>query len=303
EIGSDLLNSKYFGLIFRTASKFATEEEIKQDFISLEKTYNKIQELISKMPNEIGMIYSSSQSLNLLFPYPFKKKLDENRNKIVETINLHHTIKSLSTNENRMATYYADEKELLNYSEDLIGYLSEEQREKIENFYLKKYYDNIQLDEWMNIDHLKLSGENIHLKGGKIKSFHKKLNKNNLKIVLKRKFREGGKYDGLNKPIQRGDYALSTYKLNNWYYVSKYFSANNELKGKYININTPIEISNHKIQYIDLEIDVIEYENGEREIIDEDKLETIHDLKLISEEIYKRALELAEELKESKNLG
>ena len=299
DLGKNLLKSKYFGIICRTAAKFATDEEIKKDFHSLEATYSNIQRLISKMPDETGRIYSDTKSLNLLFPYSYKRKLDEIRREITETIQFHHTIKSSSINENCMGKYYADENELLNYSEDLIEQLPDSQREAIEEFYLSNYYDNIKEGEWMDINHQKLSGRTVHLRGGKIESCNKDLN-GELEIQIRRVFRKGGRYDGLDLPIDKGDYALSTFKVNSRHYVSKYYSSDDELKGKYININTPIEISSKKIQYIDLEIDVIEKENGKREIIDREKLDAIYELNLVSKTTYDQAIELANDLK-SKN--
>lgn len=297
DIGKDLLKSKYFGIICRTAAKYASREEIEHEFQLLETKYRNVQDLISKMPNEIGRIYSNTKSLNLLFPYSFKTKLDDLREKIVKTIKYHHTIKSLSFNDNRMADYYAAAEELLNYSEDLIGHLQESHRKQIEEFYLKNYYERIQEGKWMDIDHVKLSGRTLHLRGGLIQSYNKDP-KYNLRIELKRKFRKKRRYDGLELPIEKGDYAVSTFESGDWYYISKYFSSDNDLKGKYMNINTPIEMSNQKIHYIDLEIDVVEHQDGTREIIDMGKLDTIYELELISKNIYDKAIDVAKELKE-----
>jgi len=295
-LGNNLLEGKDFGIIARTAAKFRSEMEIKEDLEHLETTYKQIQKLISKMPDKIGKIYSRTKSINILFPYHFKQKLDEIREKVVSTINKHHTIKSSSRNKHKMGKYYVDEKEILDYTEDILGSLKNIGKERIEKFYLEKYYKRIQKGKWMDINHHKLSGKKIHLRGGKINSFIKDLN-SPLQIILRREIEKGSTYDGLNMPIESGDYALSTFNENNWFYISEYFSSQGNLKGKYININTPIEISNRKIQYIDLEVDLIEYVDRKRKIIDMEKFERVYELDIISKKVYKKIKDLIKKLK------
>lgn len=296
DLGNNLLEGKDFGIIARTAAKFRSEIEIREDLEHLETTYKKIQKLISKMPDKIGKIYSRTKSINILFPYQLKQKLNEIRKKVVSTINKHHTIKSSSNKKHKMGKYYVDEKEVLDYTEDMLDSLTNIKKERVEKFYLEKYYKRIQKGKWMNIIHHKLSGEKIHLRGGKIKSLIKDLN-NPLQVILRREFKQKGTYNGLNMPIESGDYALSTFNENNWFYISQYYSSQGDLKGKYININTPIEISNRKIQYIDLEVDLIEYGDGERKIIDIENFERIFDLNIISKKLFEKIKNLIKNLK------
>ncbi|MBD3211708.1 MAG: DUF402 domain-containing protein [Candidatus Lokiarchaeota archaeon] len=285
EIGNELLDEKNFGIICRTVAKFANNKEIERDFNNLENTHRQILELISKMPDFIGKIFSQSKSINFLFSFPFKKKLDEIRKEVINTISHHHTIKSLSGRKDTIKPYNINGTDLLDYTEDMIEDIRKSERKRIEAFYLEKYFERIQNGKWMNIDHRKLTGENIHLRGGRIESFIKKTD-SPLEVKLRREFKSGGTYDGLDLPIETGDYALSIYREGQWYYINEYYSDEGKLKGKYININTPLEISNRIINYIDLEVDIVENERGERKIIDLDDFEQLFESEFISKRLY-----------------
>ena len=298
KFGDELLEGKDFGIIFRTSAKFATEEEIRQEAHELEEELKTIREKISETWGDIGRIYSKFKTINLVFPYMIKQKLDTIRSKATPTLTNHHMIKSLPRKKKKTGKYDTNEQTLLDYTEDMLQVVDDSHKEKIQQFFLDTYYERIKEGKWMNINHFKFSGEKIDLKGGKIQQLSKHPNRP-LKLCVKRYFSGGGAYDGLEMEIEKGDYALSYFQENKWYYLNEYYSSNDELKGQYVNINTPIEISNHCIQYIDLEIDVVVSKGGEREIIDADKLENAFRLKVISPDLYERALQLAITLKSS----
>ncbi len=48
-----------------------------------------------------------------------------------------------------------------------------------------------------------------------------------------------GNYDGLDIPIEDGDYAIGIYEQGSWFAETQYYSGDNDLKGKYYNINLP----------------------------------------------------------------
>lgn len=296
ELGRGLIKDKDFGIIFRTSAKFASEEDIRQEIEELEKELKEIQDRIEETWGEIGRIYSKFNTINLIFPYQVKQEFDEIRSDVIPTIHKHHMIKSAPRKKKKTGIYHAEEWVLLDYTEDMLKIVPDSSKKAIENFFLDTYYERIKKGKWMDICHLKLSGEAMDMKGGKIQELSKQPNRP-LKFSLKRYFRGGGTYDGLDMPIEGGDYALSYYQEDKWYYLSEYYSSEGELKGKYININTPIEITNHCVEYVDLEIDVIERNDGTREIIDADHLEKAFRMKIISADLYERALQLAITLK------
>ena len=191
---------------------------------------------------------------------------------------------------------------MVDFTEKLLKDVDYSESKVIHQNFLAEFYKNaLQIRKPFTISHQKLSGKTIHLSSGYIKAVEKEsilLHK----VILKRKMREGGLYDGLNTPIEHGDYAIGEYSQGSWYYISSYYSSSNELKGRYYNINTPIEITNAGIHYIDLEIDVVENMVGERTIIDRDLLDHALEMGFISEELYGKAITLAENIVEGRIL-
>ncbi|MCK4310731.1 MAG: DUF402 domain-containing protein, partial [Methanomicrobia archaeon] len=116
------------------------------------------------------------------------------------------------------------------------------------------------------------------------------------KLVLRRNFLGRGHYDGLNIKKEFRDYAITEIEEGKWYFTHKYYSKDDELKGVYYNVCTPVEIYQDRIRYFDLEIDVIEDVEGNRRIIDEDKLEKAVETGRINKNLEKKALEVAESL-------
>lgn len=108
------------------------------------------------------------------------------------------------------------------------------------------------------------------------------------KLVLRRNFLGRGYYDGLNIKKEFRDYAITEIEEEKWYFTHKYYSKDDELKGIYYNICTPVEIYPDKIRYYDLEIDVVEDTEGNRRIIDKDRLEKAIESGRINEKLGKK---------------
>jgi len=119
-------------------------------------------------------------------------------------------------------------------------------------------------------------------------------------VLIRRNLRYGKFLDGLQINIDEGDYAITSIKPGSWTLTHKYFNKEGFQKGSYININTPIEVYPKFARYIDLEVDVIE-RNNKREIIDLEKLEEIKKIKAISQELYDKALEIANKIVQESN--
>lgn len=313
DLGKKIQRSKKYGFIFRTAAELATDKEIFEEVDKLEKDLIQIQTTITQFPNRIGEIYSNYRSMNIVFPKQMKMSFDEIREQTTPTIHYHHTLKSLLNLRFIHHSYQSDRDEpdyekiqgipidaLLSYTENLMEVLDKNAQKKVSDVFLSKYYKNfLKPRANMNILHQKLTGTRLLLTSGSIQSYE---NHDGFptRIKLKRRLRPGGLYDGLNTPIEQGDYAITEFGENDWYYVSTYYSQTHEIKGRYYNINTPIEISCNGIHYIDLEIDVIENMVGGRKIVDKELLDQALTMGIISEEIHSKALVIAENIIEGR---
>ena len=165
---------------------------------------------------------------------------------------------------------------------------------------IQYYHEFLQPRKSINIIHQKLTGKTLNLSPGFIRTIDWVAGFPS-RVIVKRRMREGGLYDGLNTPIEVGDYAIGKFQQGSWYYVSSYYGRNSELKGRYFNINTPLEFTyKGGIHYIDLEIDVIENMVGNRKIIDRELLDKALALHIISDELYSKAITIAENIVEGK---
>lgn len=91
-------------------------------------------------------------------------------------------------------------------------------------------------------------------------------------ITVRREIKSPGLYDGLNIPKEPGDYAVTEFRHDSWYYETRYYRRDGTLKGIYVNINTPIEFYADRVRYVDLEIDVVQRPGELAQIIDESDL-------------------------------
>jgi len=240
-----------------------------------------IEEIIKEFKELLNKPYNKIEKWYVYFGYESKKRLDYYRKKVINTIENHHI-------------YRRDLSDIVDFSEILL----EEIDPKVINKNIKKYIiEKIKDREIVKRYHRKPNGYLL-----KYIEFVKDIGlTNNNKIWIKtvRVPRPGGMYDGLNLPKEPGDYIITTYLEGSWYFTIEYYNKSGALKGRYINVNTPIEITSRYIQYLDLEIDVIETDNR-KFIVDREELETYYNSGIISERLYCKALEISKVLLNSK---
>jgi len=96
-------------------------------------------------------------------------------------------------------------------------------------------------------------------------------------ILLSRTVRSEGVYDGLDVPKTPGDRILSfTWPLARAI-AHFYFSREEEIKGVYVNVNTPLEVASvgcPLLKYIDLAVDVVKT-GDEVRVVDREKFELL----------------------------
>ncbi len=286
-----------FGILLRTAAKYATEIEILKEIHLLREKSLKIESQINQKSGTIGQIGGEFFSFNYLFPSLSKMRFDEIRSSIVPSVAFHHEIKACigEKSENRQ------QFKVLNLIEKVMMELgAKEFSETINREYLSFYFNNLYIPkQFLYINHYKLNGRNLSLRPGIIKKIERIRTEDSdcLKIILRRKLAGKGLYDGLDIPIEEGDYAIGIYESGKMYCETIYYSKENELKGKYFNVNTPIMLRPDGIHYFDLEIDVIEPLRKSRTIIDIDYLEKAHEIGVISESLKNDAIMIAEKIK------
>lgn len=267
-----------FDIIFRTAAMHAYEEDLRDEFDEILELKKSI-DLKIKQKQDIGLVYRDTISCHYLFSGNLKLKMDEFRRKICKTIQYHHSFKSGFNPPSQKFEMIIDFNEYL-----LEKFPEEEQRvnSSFIEFIHKKYF---QKDTYIPINHQKILFKVESLSPGKI---IEKSEKTPFELKVKREFKSGGRYDGLDIPIEKGDYALVHFIEGNWSYKNEYFDRNDSFKGAYYNINTPIEIRPAEIHYLDLEVDVVEFDNGRKEVIDKELFNTLFEHQIISKETYER---------------
>ena len=115
------------------------------------------------------------------------------------------------------------------------------------------------------------------------------------RITIKRTFREG-RYDGLDLPIEPGDYGLTEIAEGAWYVKHTYYARSGVLKGIYVSINTPVELYPFGARCVDLDVDVVCRAGESPFIVDEEKLLALMRQGMIGGGLGKRAVKVAEAL-------
>ena len=144
----------------------------------------------------------------------------------------------------------------------------------------------------VRLEHVKASGKTIRPREGVL------LESSGEKLNIKRSFSQG-RYDGLDLPIESGDYALTEAREGAWQVKHSYYSKKGKLKGEYFNINTPVELYPFGARYVDLEIDVIRRAGEKPMISDREELAVLVRKGVIGKVLEEKALETAENLCES----
>ncbi len=216
-----------------------------------------------------GPLLFKDYELTIVFGKASRAELDKYRAKVLYTITGHHTYKPLGM------------EEIVDFCE--INQLS---GELVRNYIFHT-------TEELSIIHRKANiNETFVTRGYKIvrKSFE-----GSIYLEAVKELKPTGNYDSTEIPIEEGDYAVKKFLEGNWYYITEYYDREGNLKLKYVNINTPIEIAKNKVAYNDLEVDII-YANGKREIVDLEKFEKLFDKKIITESVYNLVVDLLEKL-------
>jgi hypothetical protein len=213
---------------------------------------------------------------NIELPGASKETLDKIRCSVTPTLTRHHRLRTIDAKALEDAEAY-----LLTYPE---------RKSSIE----KKLFTEVILLPLekagvVTVQHVRPSGKPMRPREGAL------VEMNDHSLVLKRSFSRG-RYDGLDLPINPGDYGITEVHEGAWHIKHSYYSRSSELIGEYYNINTPVELYPSGARYLDLEVDVIRRAGQEPFIIDQEKLTLLSVQGSIGNTLESKALEVAEEL-------
>jgi hypothetical protein len=229
-------------------------------------------------PELEAQVSSIAGSWEVEFPYGSKSSLDQLRASMIPTVRNHHRFRIF-------ASQYLDlmERELTKFPY---------RQEEIEKMLHKKLlFDYFQKGGFLEIEHVRPDFEVINLSRGEITEFDPE----KMEVKLKRRFKEG-RYDGLDIPIEPGDYAITEAKEGDWILKHTYYSSRNSLKGNFYNINTPVEFYPDRIRYIDLHLDVVKWPDQTIKIVDKDKLDLSVQSGWVDQKLADKAVQIAENL-------
>jgi Ribonuclease G/E len=279
-IASDI-TSRGYGVHWRSSSRFAHPDQLIIHLRELEQELQKV-----KAEAEAGGegVYSRGERVAVLHLSGVDKAvLDEVRNGVVPTVRHHHSLKSLST----------DLSVVVDFAERL---LKEFEREVVSRELLAFVADRVSELGRVKVLHVKPDGSVISLGVSEVKTVQ--VNESSLKIILERKVKSHGLYDGLDVAREPGDTIVTEVESSKWYIVHRYYAPSGRLKGIYVNVNTPPEVTPGTVKYLDLEVDVVARPGEEPRIIDEDKLRRWVDMGVISDELARKAVEVARSVAE-----
>lgn len=232
--------------------------------------------------DKVGILDEGIGYQEIYLSYESKRILDEIRNEVLPTVKWHHYLRSFGENFNLV----------IEFSENLLssGVERGKVEEKLEESVFSEIFKNGKI---MNIFHYKPDGRMLKLSPGKIVEVDSK----DKTITLLRKIIGLGIYDGIDAKKEIGDYAIAKYKLGSMVTRTFYYRKDGSLIGIYSNFSTPVEFYPNHIRYVDLEMDLVLDSKKNVKILDRDKLEDLLIKGYISEKLYWKVIELAEEEK------
>ncbi len=227
------------------------------DEANLDDVVNEVPELIRKL-NNVELLLMKAKPLEIVYvgeymrllelTYNSKMYLDNIRKNVAPTTPYHHVLRS----DNGRSEGVVDLLDII--AKDITW-------DKLKVWVRDWIAYRLNNRKDITLVHKRIMKKDVIL--GRAKPIEVKTSLGRLEVVLKRSMKGGGLYDGLNLPKETGDYAITSIREGDWYIIHQYYSKDGELKGIYININTPPEIMpSGQVGYTDLEVDLVYDSNG-----------------------------------------
>jgi len=262
-----------WGIIWRRTAANQTVEVLESEVSSLVKDGESLLKKAEQLEAP-SLLWEGSHLVNAEFPALSKTELDEIRRMVTPTMEKHHYYKACGgkiTSALEMAEKLLKRNCTYKDVEELF-------KQTVESEYPT-------IGSQMEIEHVKLNGKVLHL--GKALVQNLDYNDSTVSVRLRRNFMRRGVYDGLKIYKEPDDYAVTDVKIGEWHFKTQYFSKHGQLKGTYVNLNTPVELYPYGVRYVDLEVDVCMWPGGKVETLDEEKLKEAMEEGLISDKLVK----------------
>jgi Ribonuclease G/E len=223
-----------------------------------------------------GLVVAPESTLWAWFGRESRTALDEHRRAVTETMPGHHRVKAGS----EAASGAVDFAESLGVDLDALPFEA-----------VTDQFGPVEGDA-VALHHGKPDGSMFALGRGEVTD--RDVEKG--RVTVQREMTGGGTYDALGVDREAGDTATTRFTEGNWWYPTVYRSEDDERKGTYLNVCTPVEVFPDAVRYVDLHVDVIKHADGTVEVVDEDELQECVDEGHVSEELAEQALSVAERL-------
>jgi Ribonuclease G/E len=269
-LGEDLAPPNW-GIIWRRTAANQTAGALKSEVASLVKEGEHVLKKAEHVEAPT-LLWEGSHLVNVEFPALSKARMDEIRGAVTPTVRKHHYYKACGE---KVSSALEIAERLLDKGQ------AQKEVEELFTQAVEEEYPTI--GSSIDIEHVKPSGKVLHLGKALIQNFDH--NGSGISVHLRRNFKNKGMYDGLNVPKEPDDYAVTKVEIGEWHFETQYFSRDGQLKGTYVNLNTPVELYPHGIRYVDLEVDVCLWPDGRVEKLDEEKLEKAVEEGLVSEKL------------------
>ena len=210
------------------------------------------------------------------FPGASKEILDRVRSSVVPTLARHHRLRIV-------------DPEMVDRVEGLLRRYPEAREKWEEEAFQEAIWAPLQKPGPVRVEHVKISGDPIRPQKGTL------MEAVGRRILIKRSFSRG-RYDGLNVPIEEGDYGFTEAQEGAWTIRHANYSREGRMKGEYYHVNTPVELYPEGVRYLDLEVDAINRVGERPFMIDREGLSLLTAKGVIGRALEKKAFEAAEGL-------
>ncbi|MEM1509030.1 MAG: DUF402 domain-containing protein [Thermofilaceae archaeon] len=266
-----------WGVQWRSSAKWVNVSDLLEELQSLKRKANQVKDIAENLDTPVKLTDGETLAFTA-FSTEDKLSLDYLRSKQIPTLKFHHLAKACG-------------EKFSNLIDCLEGCVKCCENSCLSEMVLRNILSEFHTTS-LKIFHEKPDGSIVKIKG-RTSIFSREP----LVLRIDREMRSGGVYNGIRIKKEEGDYATSIVVPFSYLLPHLYFNQKGELKGIYININSPIEpCPPDAIWYIDALVDVVWSGEKGAEIINEKNLREATSKGLFSEKASNHYIDVANEV-------